>query len=352
MVVLVAMVVTLAVRAQGALTDLAGPTPVPAGAILPTTAPNATPTVERADPADDPLTNIGRLLGKDFSTQYSGGVGQYGLRPALWGTVEVVFIAMALALPVALAMAIFASEFPLGFLGRWLRTLLGVLAGIPPILYAILAIVLVGPFISNKFTADWEGRSTADPKDIGVAPADWPAAGVPWEAGSFPWSPTGQDNSILLAGIMLSLLVIPFVAPLIEDALRNVPREPKEASLGLGATRWYTLRRITIPRAMPGIIAATGLGTLKVMGDVLIVFFVVGVEASLPTPLFDVLERTGPLTSTGAALLGGVNNPDPCTVARDCSVGYFTALLLLFMALVVVVVTTVLERWFRRRLAL
>jgi ABC-type phosphate transport system permease subunit len=346
--VLLAMIGTIAVKSEGALTDLSGPTRVPAGAQpTPTPQANVTPISTPVD-NETVIGNAKKLFGTDFSTQYSGGVGQYGLRPAIWGTIEIMFIAMALAIPVALAMGIFAAEFPLGFLGRWLRIILGILGGIPPIVYALMAVIFVGPFISNKFTADLQFSDPDPGKVVGVE--NWPPDGVPWNAGAFPWDPTGQDNSLLLGGIMLSLLVIPFIAPLFEDALRNVPSEPKEASLGLGATRWYTLRRVTLPRAMPSIIAASGLGALKVLGDVMIVLFVVGVEAELPNPLFDVLERTGPLTSTGAALVGGVNTPNACTNARDCSVGYFTALLLLFMALVIVSATTLLERRFRRRL--
>ena len=350
-VIFISMVVALAMRAEGALTNLSGPTPVPAGAIIPTPAPNATPTSVPRPVDNSPQKNLQRLFATEFSTQYSGGVGKYGLRPAIWGTIEVTFIALAFALPVSLAMGVFSSEFSLWFLGRWLRVILGVLAGIPSIVYALLAVVFVGPFISNKFTGGWTYTNN-DPAAIGANPETWPAPGVPWNAGAFPWDPTGSDNSVLLAGILLGLLVIPFIAPLFEDALRNVPREPKEASLGLGATRWYTLRRITIPRALPAMVGAASLGTLKVLGDVMIVLFVVGVEASLPVPLFDVLERTGPLTSTGAALVGGVNNPDACRASRDCSVGYFAALFLLFMAMVIVISTTLLERRLRKRLAL
>jgi phosphate transport system permease protein len=348
-VVLIAMVATIAMKSEGALTDLSGPTAVPAGALpTPTAQPNVTP-VSTPEPEKETVPgNLKKLFGTEFSTQLSKGVGQYGLRPAIWGTLEITFIAMALAIPTALAMGIFAAEFPLGFLGRWLRIILGVLSGIPPIVYALLAVVFVGPFISNKFTGDLQYSDPNPGVALGIEDLS-KAPGVNWNAGVFPWNTTGQDNSLLLGGIMLALLVIPFVAPLFEDAFRNVPREPKEASLGLGATRWYTLRRVTMPRAMPGLIAATGLATLKVLGDVMIVLFVVGIEAEMPQPIFDVLERTGPLTSTGAALVGGFNNPDACQ-GRDCSVGYFTALLLLVMAFIVVTTTTLLERRFRRRL--
>ena len=105
------------------------------------------------------------------------------------------------------------------------------------------------------------------------------AAGVPWNAGAFPWDPTGGNNSVLLAGIVLALLAIPFMAPLIEDALRNVPNEPKQASLALGAGRWYTLVHITLPHALAGIVSAVRLGVLKVLGDLMIALFVVGYAA-------------------------------------------------------------------------
>jgi ABC-type phosphate transport system permease subunit len=119
--------------------------------------------------------------------------------------------------------------------------------------------------------------------------------------------------------------------------------------MALGATRWHTLRRVTLPRALPGIISAAGLGTLKVLGDVMIVLIVVGFEARAPHPFWDVLERNAPLTSTGAVLVGGVNSPEACRNA-DCGVGYFTALLLLVMATVVIAITTATQRRVRRRL--
>jgi ABC-type phosphate transport system permease subunit len=290
------------------------------------------------------------LLSTEFTTIYSGGVGQYGLRPAIYSSMVMVVVAMAIAVPISLAMAVYASEFAVGWTGRALRTVLGILSGIPPIVYALLAVVFIAPFIAPKFTAGFT-FSNPDPERIGADPETWPPPDVPWNAGAFPWDPTGGDNSVLLACILLAMLVIPFVAPLIEDALRNVPREPKEASLALGANRWYTMRRITLPRAMPGIVAAIGIGMLKVLGDVMIVLFVVGFETAMPVPLWDLLERTGSLTSTGASMVGGFQSPEACRDS-DCNVGYFTALLLLIMAAAIIATTTLLQRVLRRRLSL
>ena len=224
-------------------------TPV-AGAVATPTA--ATPT---ATPVDGPCVggSLKRLLSADFSTQYSPGIGRYGLRPAILGHARDHRARDGARAARRAGDGDLLSEFPLGWLGRALRVLLGIFAGIPPIVYALMAVVFVAPFMSPKFTGEFE-FSTADPTKVGVDPQDWPPDGVPWNAGAFPWDPTGHDNSVLLASIMLALLVIPFIAPLIEDAVRNVPREPKEASLALGATRWHTFRRVTLPRAMPGIV--------------------------------------------------------------------------------------------------
>jgi ABC-type phosphate transport system permease subunit len=264
------------------------------------------------------------------------------------------FIALSLALPVSLCIGVLASEFPLGPLGGAMRGLLALLSGIPPVVYAVMAVVFLGPFMNPKFTGGLNG-SLAEPEKIGLRPDQFPPDGLPWPM-SFPYSPTGLFSTTLLAGILLALLAIPFMAPLIEDTFRNAPRDAKEASLALGATRWQTLRRITLPRALPGMVAATGLGALKVLGDVMIALFVIGYDARVPTPAWDALERTGSLTSVGVGLIGGGlgQGREPCLgQARelDCAAGYTSALILLLMALAVVLVTLSLERWLRHRYA-
>ncbi len=290
---------------------------------------------------------LGQLFSTHFSSRFLGGVGLYGLVPSLWGSLEVVAISMTLAVPISLAMAITASEFAPGVAGRAMRTLLGLLAGIPPIIYALMAVVFVAPFMIPKFTGNLS-YSHLDATKVGVANSDWPPTGVPWNAGSFAWNPSGESSSVLLGGILLALLAIPFMAPLIEDALRNVPREPKDASLALGASRWYTLLHITLPQGLAGIIAAIRLGSLKVLGDVMIALFVIGFAAvALPNPLWDVLERTAPLTSEGVGLIGGFQGTQQCNPA-DCAAGYFTGLLLLFAAFAIVMITLLLE-WVARR---
>ncbi len=294
---------------------------------------------------------LGELFSSRFASQFTTGEGIYGLLPSMSGTVFVTVIAIGLALPVSLSLAVLSSEFTLGFVGKAMRPLMGLFAGIPAIVYALLAIVFVERFMIPKFAAD-STFGTFDPAKIGADPGNWPPSDVPWSAGAFPWDLTGLNNSTLLGGILISLLVIPFMAPLIDDAIRNVPNGQKEASLALGANRWYTLKRIVLPLSSPGLVSAMTLGSLKALGDTMIVVFVVGFEAnSVPDPAFDVLERTPPLTAEGANLLGGFHAHSGGCLPEACSVGYFSAMLLLVMAVGIVLLASVLQGRLRRRFA-
>jgi phosphate transport system permease protein len=193
---------------------------------------------------------------------------------------------------------------------------------------------------------------TFDAAAIGANPAAWPPADVPFSAGSYPWDLTGIANSTLLGGILVALFLIPFVTPLFADALRDVSRAAREASLALGANRSYTLRKVVLPTALPAIAGATTLAVLKALGDTLIVAFAVGWSAdTIPQPLFDLLERTPSLAAQGAGLIGSFETLDAQCTAAECAVGYSGALLLLLFAGVVVLAMTTLQARGRRRVA-
>ncbi|HYO44888.1 MAG TPA: ABC transporter permease subunit [Candidatus Limnocylindrales bacterium] len=296
------------------------------------------------------------LMATKFSSAYSlaGPTGDLGLVPAAWGTILVSVIAICLALPVSIAMAVIASEFPAGPLGRLLRPLLGVLAGVPPIVYAVAGAVFVTLFVAPKFAGSL-ARTSFDPAAIGVAPDQWPPVDVPFTDTSFPWLADvgGLPNSTLLGAILVALLVIPFMTPLIHDAMRSVPSAAREASFALGASRWYTVRRVLLPHALPGIVAAVSLATLKAFGDVLILALAVGWTAErLPNPLVDVFERTSTLAAEGANLLGNLQagTGGACEIkGSSCPVGYASALVLLVAAAVIVVVSGAAESRLRAR---
>jgi phosphate transport system permease protein len=281
-----------------------------------------------------------------FSSLFLTGQANYGLVPAAWGSMMILIIALVIAVPMSIALAITAGEFGSGVAGRIIRSAVSMMAGIPPIVYALCAVVFVAPFMLPKFTGNLT-YTNVQPAKVGIAANAWPPAGVQWNAGAFPWSGDGEKDSLLLGGIMLAMLAIPFMTPMIDDALRNVPRDRKEASLALGTSRWYTLMHVTFPHALAGIIGAVRLGALKILGDVMIALFVVGYAAGqLPFPLFDVFQLTTPLSSEGAGLMG--DRYGPCQPS-DCAAGYFCGVVLLVLALVVVLITVGMERFARRR---
>jgi phosphate transport system permease protein len=207
-----------------------------------------------------------------------------------------------------------ASEFSGSFLGRILRGLLGVLAGIPPIVYAVIGIVFM--------------------RQLLIIP----------------------NFSTLTGGLLLAMLAIPFMTPLIDDAIRNVPNHLKEGSLALGATRWHTLQKVVLPAALPGIISAAGLGALKSTGDIMIAIWAVGYAPSFPAPFWDILSHPAPLTATSASFVGGASvtmvDTTPNTVGWiEYSVSYFYGIVLLILALFVMVLVTILQRIFKKRLS-
>jgi phosphate transport system permease protein len=277
------------------------------------------------------------LFSTKFSNAFSGtyNPGEYGLLPALWGSMMVALLALALGFPVALFMAIFTSEFSLGGIGRWMEVLLAMFAGIPPIIYALLSIFVVRSFILPKFSG--QGLPEDYLKSLPGLPA--------WNAGMLP-----NEQSTLLGGIFLALLIIPFMAPLMLDAIRSVPQGLKEASYGLGATRWYTLMRVTLPGALSGIVAAISLGLLKTIGDVVISAWTIGyLKDGLPVPLFDVFERVAPLTSTGAGLLNGLRAGGQVAEGGQASVAYFAALMLMVLAFVILGIVNLVQHSLHRR---
>ena len=171
--------------------------------------------------------------------------------------------------------------------------------------------------------------------------------GLPtWSAGML-----AIDQSTLLGGIFLALLIIPFMAPLILDSIRNVPNEQKDASIALGATRWFTLGRVTLPAAMPGIITAVSLGVLKASGDVVIAAWTIGfVHNGMPNPLWDIFERNAPLDATGAGIVGGFYGGG-ASVGTNFLVSNFAALLLLVFAFGVLGASVLARIWLNRRYA-
>ena len=280
---------------------------------------------------------LGTIFSEKISTPLSGTYipGQYGLLPAMVGTAQVIILALVFAFPFSLALAIAATEFSISWLRRPIELLLSMFSGIPPIIYALTSVFVVTSFIRPKFAA----------VDLAESLIQTLPGLPPYNAGTLP-----LNGSTLLGGIILALLIIPLMSPLILDAIRNVPQNLKEASLALGATHWFTLKRVILPGANSGIIAAVSLGLLKAAGDVVIVAWTIGLvkDNGLPNPLWDIFERNAPLTSTGAGLVGGLYGA-AATPGPTFSVASFAALLLLVFAFAIMGLANLIRKRLNRR---
>jgi len=268
-----------------------------------------------------------------FSTNYNPGIGgSYGLMPAVWGTVLVVLVAMIIAAPVSLFLAVLANDFSFGFLGAIIRWMIGILSGIPPIIFAALTPVFFNFFIWPKFA----GKGLTETILLKMT----------------QYSNLPLNGSTLLGGILLSLLIIPFLTPLLDDAIKNVPYSLKEASFSLGADRWHTLVNVTLPSAVSGIGSALMLGVLTAMGEAVIVAFAIGFAiGKMPQPLFDILKRTAPLTTVIVGFSAGGFSPIS-NGALLTSIGNFAGLMLLMVAFVILGVSTYLQSRFKKRFQL
>lgn len=300
---------------------------------------------------------LGALLGNKFVYILSGQGNvndptsfAWGLLPALWGTIEITAVAVLVALPVSLAMAVVSTEFPMGVVGRVVRPLVSMLSGIPPIVYAVSLLIFVHTFMIPKFAADSSFSLLQVASTLPGSPQVPPAPDT-YNSGTFPWGTTMVGgNSVLLGGVLVALLLIPFMTPMIADAIRNVPTSAREASLALGANRTYTLRRAILPVAVPGMLTAVALGTLKAAGDIVIVSLAVGWEANaMPSPILDIFEKTPSLASEGANMITAFNGGG-VSLQPAVSIGFLTALFFLFAAGVMVLSMNGLKARWRRRL--
>jgi len=193
-----------------------------------------------------------------FGTQWSpqtamrvdqvAGSGSFGAVPLFAGTMLITFIAMLMAVPVGLMIAIYLSQYASPKLRRIAKPMLEVLAGIPTVVYGFFAALTVAPVIRNV------GES------FGLSVA---------------------SESALAAGLVMGTMIIPFVSSLSEDAISAVPKSLKEASLGMGATKSETVIKVLVPAALPGIVGAILLAISRAIGETMIVVMAAGMAANL-----------------------------------------------------------------------
>ena len=195
-----------------------------------------------------------------FSTTWApkfGGGSELGILPLLWGTLYVSAIALLVAVPVGLMAAIYLSEYAGPRLRAVAKPALEVLAGIPSIVYGLFALLTVGPFLRDWFAA---------PLGLGES-----------------------SSSVMTAGLVMGVMLIPYVSSLSDDIINAVPQSLRDGSYGLGATQSETIRQVVFPAALPGIVGAVLMAASRAIGETMIVVLGAGAAAKLDLNPFEAM---------------------------------------------------------------
>jgi phosphate transport system permease protein len=185
------------------------------------------------------------------------GDSDLGIIPLIWGTLYISFIALVFAVPTGLFAAIYLSEYAGSRLRSVAKPLIEILAGIPTIVYGLFALVTVGPLLRDYF---------AEPMGLGQS-----------------------ASSVMTAGLVMSIMLIPFVSSLSDDIINAVPQAMRDGSLGLGATKSETIRQVVVPAALPGIVGAVLLAASRAIGETMIVVLGAGAAARLSLNPFEAM---------------------------------------------------------------
>jgi phosphate transport system permease protein len=242
-----------------------------------------------------PVIGTRPILQTVFSTTWKPESGLFGFWPFLAGTMWVTTVAMILAIAPCILVAIYLSEYAGSGTRVIAKPVLDLLAAIPPVVYGVWGLLAIVPLVEDvlaPLSKRWLGS-------------------VPVFAVN---QPTGF--SILAGAIVLAVMVAPFIISVVYEILGTVPDELRHASLAVGATQWQTIRRVVIPRVLPGLLAAVVLGASRALGETIAVLMVVGNVVRVPTSIFDsayplpalIANNYGDMMSVplyDAALLGG-----------------------------------------------
>ncbi len=196
------------------------------------------------------------LFGTHWSPQtalradQAGSSGAFGAVPLFWGTIFIgVIIAMTVAIPLGLMSAIYLTQYARASTRRWMKPLLEILAGIPTVVYGYFAALTLAPLV----------------RDLGLTLGIGGAS----------------SESALAAGLVMGVMIIPFVSSMADDSLAAVPQAMRDGSLAMGATTSETIRRVLVPAALPGVVGGALLAVSRAIGETMIVVMAAGLAANL-----------------------------------------------------------------------
>ena len=217
------------------------------------------------------------IFGTEWNPQFEGaeragsggGEAKYGMLPMFAGTLLISSIAIIVAVPVGLASAVYLAEYASPKVRSTIKPLLEILAGVPTVVYGFFAALTVAPAVKGF------GES------LGL---------------------TVASESALAAGLVMGVMIIPFVSSLSDDVINAVPQALRDAAYGLGSTKSETTRQVVLPAALPGIVAAIILAVSRAVGETMIVVMAAGLAANLS---FNPLDAVTTVTSQIVTILVG-----------------------------------------------
>ncbi len=184
-----------------------------------------------------------------LNAKWYPGRGDFGILTMLAGSAVATLLALAIAVPLSLGTAIFLAEVAPPRVRNFVKPAIELLVGIPSVVYGLVGVIFLTPII-----ADISGH--------------------------------GSGSSILAAGVILAIMILPTVASISEDSLRAVPKQYKEGALSLGATHWQAIRHVMLPAARRGIVAGIVLGLGRAIGETMAMVMVIGNSPIFPTSIF------------------------------------------------------------------
>ncbi len=249
------------------------------------------------------------LFGLSWSPQIAiredqvGGSGSFGAIPLFAGTLMITFIAMLVAVPIGLMSAIYLSEYANSKLRNIAKPGIEILAGIPTVVYGFFAALMVAPLLRDSGA------------EIGL---------------------TLSSESALAAGLVMGIMIIPFISSLSDDVINAVPQTLRDGAAALGATQSETIRQVILPAALPGLVSAILLAISRAIGETMIVVMAAGVAANLTANPF---ESVTTVTVQIVMLLVGDQEFDSAKTLAAFALGlvlFFITLMLNVLALYVV----------------
>jgi len=202
------------------------------------------------------------LFGTTWSPQtalradQAGSSGAFGSIPLFWGTAFIgAIIAMIVAIPLGLMSAIFLTQYSPPRMRSWLKPILEILAGVPTVVYGYFAALTVAPMVRDFALS------------IGISSA--------------------SSESALAAGLVMGIMIIPFVSSMADDSIAAVPQAMRDGSLALGATKAETIKKVLLPAALPGVVGGILLAVSRAIGETMIVVMAAGLSANLTANPFE-----------------------------------------------------------------